>query len=512
MKFEDFSASGKQVPPTLLNDEPWYFPIHGREFEKSASQIFIPERIKIAIANIKPRDDGIHLLVHGLGGAEYWGDNANGDAFPEYINGEPHLVKNGGDYGYGTFEKFAYPYLEHKNHDPIHSIGEKIKYAAYNEPMHRVEVVVFLKHAKIPDLVEKVARGDDVAFSMGTRVPYDICSKCHNQAKNRHQYCEHLKYAMRKIHDDGTKNFAINPFVKFFDMSLVGTPADPQAMHLFKIAKTQTPLFNVPAVRASILIPIDLKKESDDKQAEMDKKVPLSIEKVDDDLVGSASKVVPHDLEDQKPHKSVVIILKKSKPIEHKLSDLMHSGIFPMQEELDEAGIKDEDIPEKMSECPAPDMGSLKELAPAMTHRSMHGPYLTVRIMKRASECPEKQIKVSNFNTKLAHLFSEAMLDNDWQERYIENLSRPEILYTVIPEQLHEKRAAPYGLKQVAMDVSAPAILSAFFRGKAQRGQELNPLQSFIAKHPLLSGGLAAFLHSKASGWADSLKGLTKRR
>ncbi|MBP9826356.1 MAG: hypothetical protein KBF21_19165, partial [Thermoanaerobaculia bacterium] len=68
------------------------------------------------------------------------------------------------------------------------------------------------------------------------RVPYDRCSICDNRAKNRAEYCPHLRYQMNKILPDGRRVFAYNDKPKFFDISFVTIGAEKASHVLKKVA------------------------------------------------------------------------------------------------------------------------------------------------------------------------------------------------------------------------------------------------------------------------------------
>ncbi|RKX67341.1 MAG: hypothetical protein DRP42_00655 [Tenericutes bacterium] len=73
------------------------------------------------------------------------------------------------------------------------------------------------------------------------RVPWDECSICKNHAKNRAQYCSHLKYQMNKILSDGRRVCAYNWLPKFFDISFVLIGAEKASHLLKKVAHTSRP-------------------------------------------------------------------------------------------------------------------------------------------------------------------------------------------------------------------------------------------------------------------------------
>jgi hypothetical protein len=131
------------------------------------------------------------------------------------------------------------------NKDPQKSYGV-VKLSSYNEPMHRIELVVALNGNEeaarrngglvATKTLEKLARGD-VGVSMACHVPYDICSVCGNKARSRAEYCKGedeggdcpgggLFNKIATVLDDGTQLFARNTVVDFFDISDVPRPAD----------------------------------------------------------------------------------------------------------------------------------------------------------------------------------------------------------------------------------------------------------------------------------------------
>lgn len=280
--------------------------------------------IKSAAADLPDREDGIWVLLNAVSAVEYWGSNSNGDAFPEEslkyacdlsFDCPRHL-----DYGYKTFEKYAFPYRHHANKDPLKSIGERVKLAVWNDEMKRVELIHFLRKDSefdefgeaikvgASDLVTKIESGEEVCVSMGCKVPYDICSICNNKAKNVGLYCDHLKYAMNQTLPDGRQVYAINTLPKFFDISYVLKGAEKTAKVLSKLASNRKQIIasgNETAINITngmekaasenrtYILPsayyADLvktasgySKKADDKAAEISKLVPAEGQKIDD--------------------------------------------------------------------------------------------------------------------------------------------------------------------------------------------------------------------------------------
>lgn len=232
----------------LPSGEPSVRLLHPRTLEKLAGSSYTPQEILDFITNIRPRDDGRYVLLIALGAGEVFGANRNNDYFPEWsLKGEPpppdvmDLVRRKGlpvpqEYGYKTFERYGYVYRGHLNNDPIHSIGERVCCAAYNEKMHRVELVAFIYTHKAPDVVEALDAGRPVAFSMGAKLLWDHASCCGNVARSTAEYCECLKTKGGQILPDGRKVFAYNYFPRFFDISEIVVPADRSAYSLKKVA------------------------------------------------------------------------------------------------------------------------------------------------------------------------------------------------------------------------------------------------------------------------------------
>lgn len=183
-----------------------------------------------------------HSIVYllALGAWEKYGENRNGDGFPEspykeaatppWIAPADVLTQH-----YKSFELYGHNYRHHCNKDPRKAVGKVMK-AFWNSFMHRVELLVDLDDTKAPDLAERIAAGEFPPVSMGTRVKYDVCVVCGNRAPTRKNYCDHLKFHMRQI-INGLRVCALNPSPKFFDISWVFRPADRTAFMLKKVAE-----------------------------------------------------------------------------------------------------------------------------------------------------------------------------------------------------------------------------------------------------------------------------------
>lgn len=205
---------------------------HG--FLKRASNAFMAK-----LANFKPLPGEVPVHIIALGSTEAYGPNRNGDGF------EADVCRK---YAH-TFEKHAHYFRNHQNKDPKKSYG-RVKFAAFNEDMQRIELIAVLNATKeaaarngglIADLeLAKLAKHEDVPTSMGTHVPYDICSGCGHKARFRREYCDEkqctkyggLKHNIGRTFDDGHTMHARNPSADWFDISTVGRNADRISFNL----------------------------------------------------------------------------------------------------------------------------------------------------------------------------------------------------------------------------------------------------------------------------------------
>lgn len=263
----------------------------------------------------------VYVLINALGAEEYYGPNKNGDGFPEYYESKSNLINDGREYGYKTFQHNAKLYKHHVNKDPAKSYGD-VLLSIYNQGMHRVELIVRMDREKAPDECRKAEAGEIVSTSMGTKVPYDVCSICGNKAKTRDDYCCHLRESMGKILPDGRKIYAINPFPKFFDISLVFVPADVTSRVLIKIAEDKTALKEIIA---------------DEKEAEIEKEVPggdaetVSIDDLIEMLIQKKTRII-NNRDEEIPTEVINSISKH--PLNKILSTLACMGILPKPKEF----------------------------------------------------------------------------------------------------------------------------------------------------------------------------------
>lgn len=246
------------------------------------------------ISTLRPDPKFVYTLVNAMGYSEFYGPNSNRDWYGHNdfldFNGllhTPEDCSNHGEYqGWQTDPvvqsrvaktwPFGYPsfygasvYAHHKNSDPASLGFGDVVFAAQNEAMKRIELVmrvdIGLAHQRGHSaILSRISRGDRVDVSMGCKVPFDLCSICTDwdavkcawkgYDKKRHSspgipilayhrthrpirglavtkadYCEHMVGMPGQTLPDGQRVFVYNDFPKFFDISFVWVGADKTA-------------------------------------------------------------------------------------------------------------------------------------------------------------------------------------------------------------------------------------------------------------------------------------------
>lgn len=262
---------------------PHIFPIEpdlDRSIEHIKMARELPAAIESYIRNAQPIPGKTQLLLDAMGSSDYYGSNVNGDYFPTDA-----LDHKGPDYGYETFMRYAYPYKFHVNKDVARAYGDRVTLADYDRVMHRVLLIVSVDDQKCSDILTDLANNKYWDVSMGCRVPWDECSICANRARNRGEYCPHLRYQMNKILPDGRRAVAINRIPKFFDISFVPIGAEKASHVLAKVAH-DIPVYEIrPSaelgeIHYARFIEME-KKASEQKSADISKQVPASDVKVE---------------------------------------------------------------------------------------------------------------------------------------------------------------------------------------------------------------------------------------
>lgn len=164
---------------------------------------------------------GIHLIA--LGDVERYGFNRNGDGFPKTACAEYH----------NTFVDNGTLFRHHQNKDRKKGLG-KVAASMYSDPMGRIELFVHAHKEKAQPELEKLEKTGEVPFSMACRVKFDRCSMCNNIRKSSRdpEQCDHVKYDLGKVAEDGRITGTYNDEPNFFDISFVWRPADRIAWSL----------------------------------------------------------------------------------------------------------------------------------------------------------------------------------------------------------------------------------------------------------------------------------------
>jgi len=229
------------------------------EFLKVGSDIFLPYINEIEVGK---GEIPIHLIA--VGSHEFYGPNRKGDAFSEEMCRKCHK----------SFEKYAGVYYEHMKSDPKKSFG-KVKKSAYNDSMHRIELLITLNATKeaadrnngivAPDFIlDQLEKTGTLSFSMGCYPDYDVCGNCLNKSYYFSHYCDETncvnpytgrkgfgcKRGLGKVASDGVVQYVDNYNPVFVDISYVHVPADRIAYggvadYLAKAASATAPVKEV---------------------------------------------------------------------------------------------------------------------------------------------------------------------------------------------------------------------------------------------------------------------------
>lgn len=186
---------------------------------KSASAAFMREKI----AEFKPDDR--HFMQHliAMGAHERYGWNRNGDTFTR-----DELMKT-----HPSFTKHAHLYREHRNSDPATLGIGFVKASAYNPEMDWVELLVWGDKRKAEKEYEMAKAGKELSYSMSCKIAGDICSCCDKFSRRTTDYCDHAANHLGQYLPEFKKYaFVYNPAPRFFDISIVGKPADRLAHYI----------------------------------------------------------------------------------------------------------------------------------------------------------------------------------------------------------------------------------------------------------------------------------------
>lgn len=185
-----------------------------------------------------PNQTDVHVIA--LGAHEGTGVNRNGDTFPEEecIAHYKTFVNSGKRNTEGKWDGRALN-RHHKNKPEDPKYGN-IKAATYNHKMKRIELIVGLDNDKCAEEIQKIAKGETFNVSMAAKVAGDVCSWCGHFAKDEKHRCKHIPRNLNEITKQGEVCAMINKRPRWFELSIVGRPADRIGMGL-KMASEYTP-------------------------------------------------------------------------------------------------------------------------------------------------------------------------------------------------------------------------------------------------------------------------------
>ena len=171
-------------------------------------------------------------LVIALGAYEGTGANRNGDIFKEAecLRHYKTFVKSGSRRKDGTYDGRALN-RHHKNKPEDPKYGN-IKAASYNKKMKRIELIIGMDNDKCAEEIQKLAEGKQINVSMAAKVAYDKCTWCGHDAKTDSDRCDHIPVKLGEVNKRGEMCSMENVDPKWFELSIVGRPADRIGMSL----------------------------------------------------------------------------------------------------------------------------------------------------------------------------------------------------------------------------------------------------------------------------------------
>jgi hypothetical protein len=179
------------------------------------------------------------VLVIALGAYEGTGANRNGDIFKEAecISNYKTFLHSGKKTKTGEYDGRALN-RHHKNKPEDPKYGN-IKAAAYNKNMRRIELVIGMDNDKCAEEIQKLSEGKQINVSMAAKVAYDKCTWCSHEAKDDRSRCEHIPAKLGEINKRGEMCSMDNINPRWFELSIVGRPADRIGMSLKKVASDE---------------------------------------------------------------------------------------------------------------------------------------------------------------------------------------------------------------------------------------------------------------------------------
>lgn len=206
--------------------------------DKAAAKKFASEELLHWLSKLATHPDCVYVHKLAMSGSRRFGPNRWGDGFREEV-----LSRD-----VPTFETHAKAFRHHQSKDApffgrpkIAKLRPETGIVELVTEYYGSDKVAEANGGRIADLeIQSLAKRGHIPVSMGSHVPYDVCVICGHRAKTRAEHCLSIKeggccplYGCRngilKLAEDGRQQFVDNPFNLFFDISYVGTGADPIA-------------------------------------------------------------------------------------------------------------------------------------------------------------------------------------------------------------------------------------------------------------------------------------------
>lgn len=225
IKFNSTADWEFDVPPVNIVNE-------AQDFKKIAAM-----QDELRTAKTAGQTD-VHVIA--LGAYEGIGQNRNGDLFKEAecIKHYKTFIKSGSKRKDGAYDGRALN-RHHKNKAEDPKYGN-IKAASYNPNMRRIELVVGLDNDKCAEEIQTLSKGGQINVSMAAKVASDICTWCGHEAKDDRGRCEHIPTKIGELDKQGEMCGMDNVSPRWFELSIVGRPADRIGMSL-KLAHSYAP-------------------------------------------------------------------------------------------------------------------------------------------------------------------------------------------------------------------------------------------------------------------------------
>ena len=405
---------------------------------------------------LRPDPKYTYVLVNAMGYSEFFGANSNKDWYGYNpgldFNGLLHSWEGIGQdietdrmkgknwpYGYPCFYGSTV-YAHHKNTDPQRLGFGDVIYAGANPQMKRIELVkrVFNEEAQRKghtSILSRIRAGERVDVSMGTKVPFDLCSICSDWValrkawktfdakKHRHpgvailayhrtvkpikglavtrkDYCQCMRTQGGKILPDGRKVFVYNDFPRFFDISFVWIGADRTARVMWHMTDGPAPLPSRGTTAGPGSFELLLRRLLNrDKTASMEKEIPDGIaEAVHSDAdrmpemnCSTLSRLGGQPVQSLStlaamgiiltPHEFQRMLLGENHPI----TDQLHKLSFDTEASVvdDAYAVGAEHFDQKLA----------SDLAPLMPSRSAYAPFMGDRMMSPAKVASAKKTR-----------------------------------------------------------------------------------------------------------------------